>query len=322
MKINKTVSSWLSHIVQSTGSFFNLFVSYALTITGILFYLHLYAKGEVRINFLSTDEFLTSPLFSSILLLSSIFALLTIAYRILTFESVVVGTNMPIRTSSMLDETKRFSINESVNFLRTMGKFGFPTIINPSLWDYQNEEKRTICLLQASLYLREVNLEQFTEEDFTKFVRFISPYSCEDTVEIDKNTLEIFNDALPLMEELKCEIQRMTLRITYTSTTLSPDTLFDKIPSICRTILSQKRLIEDVDLEQPIKDQELSEYIRKIDGHSVVLMRDVNRLLANISFPPSYDGWYEHEIKAFKDIATSESKSVREYYQQKEEGKK
>lgn len=308
----------LWNTLRAFSFFFERFMQMFIVVTISYFYMMFYRHNN-EIN-MSVEAFLSSSIFLDIIGLSLILTFFLFGYWLITREKVMGGIDPKYKSSWVLDEKKRFSINESVNFLHTMGKFGFPTIIDPSLWDYKNEEEREICFLKASLYLREVNLKQFTEEDFAKFVSFISPYSYKDEIEIDNKKLEIFNDALPLMEILKSEIVDMTNKISYSSSTLSPNLLFKIIPEVCKTILYQKSATENI-CSNIHNIEDFSKYIDEIDQHSLHLIKLTNKLLMYISFPPNIL-IQNHAVDDLKKIASSETKSVKEYYQRSKEMEK
>lgn len=302
------------NVLRTLVNYLSLIVELCLVYSSVLILMSFYFYGEVTFS-MTAKEFFTSQLFSHMVMASSVIALLVTMLRILFRAN---SRKEKIRWA--LEQERRLSIGEITSFLHVMHKFGFSTIVDPNLWNYKDEIKRKIGFLKAALYLKEVDLNKFTEEDFAEFVDYISPYSNSDSIQIDKNKLEILQAAIPLMETLKNEIGGMTHRITYTSTTLDSHTLFREIPSICGTILRQKKAIEDVCSNT--LNEELSKHIQKIESYSVMLMRDMNRLLVGISFPPYDNQWREPEVEAFKTIVSSESKSVREYYLKEEaEGK-
>lgn len=298
--------------IRGVSSYASILIQTIITLPGILFYMSLYFEGEVAIN-ITKDAFLTSPLFENIIGISLILASFYFTFRLITREYMIVGTNIPFKSAWALDEKKRFSVEESVNFLRTMRKCGFPTIINPNVWTCKNEVNQIIGFLQVALSLRRVDLTQFTEDDFNEIEKFLSTNCCDDTIGIDKNKLEIFNDALPLMEILKGEIRSMTQEVSYTPSSISERTLFMEIPSICRTILLQKEAIERI-CSNTLKNEDFSTYIHAVEQTSFNLVKLTNELLKEINFPPEVlKSW--HEIEDLKSIATSETMNLREFYQ-------
>ncbi|AHJ13026.1 hypothetical protein [Sulfurospirillum multivorans] len=202
----------LWYVVQGAVNYMKIFIKMLIMIPGILLYVSLY-EGEVVIN-MTTEAFLTSPLFGIILILSFAISFLFFVDRCEELDTMVLGTSKVLGKKLTcellwaLNDKRRFNADESVNFLRTMKKFGFFMVVD--LNSPLSKIERTTSYLKAALSLRGVDLSQFTKEDFNEIGEFLSPNCIEDTISIDEKKLKIMNDAFPLMEILRKEVENMS----------------------------------------------------------------------------------------------------------------
>jgi len=243
----------LWYVLLGFVDYIKIFLEILIMIPGIFLYVSLY-EGEVVIN-MTTEEFITSPLFGVILCILFLLSALIFFFRCVEADSdmdFVFGKRCTRAYFWTLNEKRRFNVDQSVNFLRTLRKFGFSVHTNQNSPIHENTLAQTVSYLKMALSLRGVDLSQFTEENFTEIAKFLSPNCSEDMIGIDAAKLDIMNDAFPLMDILKNEVDSMRNEVLEENdydislneaTTLLQNYLEDKKASMPLIIVAEQDVI-------------------------------------------------------------------------------